>query len=286
MLVLRVAGTLSSKTEFTILRRRSATPKDQIMSLTVAFPRGGYGFIKGVSQYSAGVAALSGYRIERVRFAAPVSFSAGFERIEAIIKSAGRPLAAFCACELRSPAPFTEADFRSFNEGYVGKLQQWGLIEGGVNPVARSNVCPAIDPPPEPGFHAFSFTIEANDAPPSFVIAGSGEAPEGKANYRDHIIARGDVSAAGLRRKAVWVLDEMERRMSSLRAAWRDATAVQLYTVCDIHPFLVGGDRAPRRRPARPHLAFRPAAGRRYRIRDGLPGSSHRARRRMTPTLL
>ena len=208
------------------------------MSATVAFARGGYCYIKGVFPYSAGVAALSGFRIERLRFAAPLPLADGFERIAAILKSRGRPLAAFCACELRSPAPFTEAAFRSFNQIYVGKLKQWGLIDGGDNPVARSNVCPALDPPREPSFHAFSFTTAAGDAPPSFVVAGSGEVPEGKANYREHIVARGDVSAAALRQKAVWVLGEMERRMAALGGTWRATTAVQLYTVHDIHPFL------------------------------------------------
>jgi len=72
----------------------------------------------------------------------------------------------------------------------------------------------------------------------SFVVAGSGEAPEGMGNYRDHIIRRGDVSDAGLLEKARWVLGEMERRMGALGFAWRDTTATQLYTVHDVHPFL------------------------------------------------
>jgi hypothetical protein len=208
------------------------------MSSVIEFPRGGYRFIEGVFQYSAGVAPLPGFRIERIRFANPVPLPEGFSRIEAFIKRAGRPLTAFCACELRSPAPFTEAGFRRFNEVYVGTLQKWGLIEHGRNPVARSNVCPAIEPPPEPSFHAFAITTPAKDAAPSFVVAGSGEAPEGKGNYRDHIIARGDLSASGLRQKAVWVLGEMERRMAALGGYWRDATAVQLYTVHNVHSFL------------------------------------------------
>ncbi len=136
---------------------------------TTRFARGGYAFIKGTVPYSAGVAALPGFRIERVRFATSMPLAEGFERIEAIIRSAGRPLTALCSCELRSPAPFTEAGFRQFNEVYVAILEKWGLIEGGDNPVARSNVCPAIDPPHEPSFYAFSFTTEAKDAPPSFV---------------------------------------------------------------------------------------------------------------------
>ena len=43
--------------------------------------------------------------------------------------AAGRPLTALCACELRSPAPFTEAGFRAFNKVYVGTLAAWGLFE-------------------------------------------------------------------------------------------------------------------------------------------------------------
>ncbi len=208
------------------------------MASTIAFTPGGYAYIPGVFQYSAGVAALPGFSIERVRFAAPVPLARGFERVAAHIRAAGRPLTAFCACELRSPAPFTEAGFVAFNRVYVGTLGAWGLFKDEINPVARSNVCPELDPPAEPSFHAFAFTVEAAGAPPSFVIAGSGEAPEGKGSYGDFIVARGDTSPAGMRRKAVAVLGEMERRLAAVGATWRDTTAVQLYTVHDIHPFL------------------------------------------------
>jgi hypothetical protein len=205
---------------------------------TVEFAAGGYAFIKGVFQYSAGVMALPGFRIERVRFASPVKLAQGFERAAAVMKARGRPLTAFCACELRSPAPFTDEGFKAFNEIYAGTLADWGILQDGVNPVARSNVCPAVEPPEEPSFHAFSFTVEAPGAPRSFVIAGSGECPEGMPNYRDHIVAKGDLSPAGISTKARWVLSEMERRLGAVGAAWQDTTAVQLYTVHDIYPFL------------------------------------------------
>jgi hypothetical protein len=224
------------------------------MGSSTPFAPGGYAFIQGVFQYSAGVAALPGFRIERVRFAELVPLARGFERIAAHLKSVGRPLTAFCACELRSPAPFTEDGFRAFNRVYVGTLAEWGVFANEVNPVARSNVCPEIDPPAEPSFHAFAFTIEDTGASPSFVIAGSGESVEGKANYRDHIIARGDTSPSGLRAKANWVLGEMERRMAAVGASWRDTTAVQLYSVHDIHPFL--GDELVRRGAARHGLTW------------------------------
>lgn len=206
---------------------------------TTTFAPGGYRYIAGVFQYSGGVAAEPGFQIERVRFRRPVPIAAGFAAIEARLRAIDRPLTSFCACELRSPAPFTESGFEAFNREYVGPLTQWGIFRDGVNPVARSNVCPEVDPPAQPSFHAFSYTVLAGPtAPATFVVAGSGEAPEGKGNYRDHIIARGDVSPEGLRTKAHWVLGEMERRMAALGAGWADATAVQLYTVHDPHPFV------------------------------------------------
>jgi hypothetical protein len=208
------------------------------MITTVEAPNSGYRFMPGVSQYSCGIAALPGFTIERVRFADPVPLKDGFERIAKILRDLGRPLTAFGACELRSPAPFTEEGFRAFNEIYIKTLNEWGVMKDGVNPVARSNVCPKIDPPAKPCFHAFSFTALAPHATPSFVIAGSGEAVEGKANYRDYIVSPGDTSPAGMLAKAKWVLDEMERRMSAFGGTWRQTTAVQLYTVMDAYPIL------------------------------------------------
>ena len=199
---------------------------------------GGYRAVPGVFQYSAGVAAMPGYSIRRVRFRRPVPLAEGFARIERIVGEAGRPMAAFCACELRSPAPFTDEGFRSFNEAYVEPLRRWGLYDGNVNPVARSNVCPEVDPPPEPGFHAFCFTVEAPEAAPSFVIAGSGEAKEGHARYEEATVRFGETSPDAIAEKARYVLDEMARRMAALGFSWADASAAQVYTVHDLHPFL------------------------------------------------
>jgi hypothetical protein len=207
---------------------------------------GGYRYLPGVFQYSAGVAAEPGFEIERARLLHLPPLAEGFAAIRAHIEALGRPLTALCACELRSPAPFSEEGFRAFNLVYVGTLAQWGIYREGNNPVARSNVCPEIGPPASPSLYAFSYTVRAEaPARPSFVIAGSGEAPEGRSSYRDHIVARGDVSPAGVVAKARWVLGEMERRMAALGVGWADATATQLYTVHDIHPFL--GDELARR---------------------------------------
>jgi len=181
---------------------------------------------------------MPGYRIERVRFHDPVPLAEGFRRVAAYLQAANVPLTSFCACELRSPAPFTEAGFREFNEAYAKVLGDWGLLALGQNPVARSNVCPEIDPPSEPSFYAFSFARKLADAPPSFVIAGSGEVLEGKENYRDYIVAPGNLSPAGLRAKVDYVMGEMARRMATLGFAWADTTAAQAYAVCDFHPVM------------------------------------------------
>ena len=80
-----------------------------------------------------------------------------------------------------------------------------------------------------------------DDQHPSFVVAGSGECPEGRSNYHDHIVRRGDLSASAIAEKARFVLGEMERRLGALGAGWADVTATQVYTVHDIHPLCHDG---------------------------------------------
>jgi len=200
------------------------------MSTRSEFPDGGFAFLRGVFPYSQGVVALDGFAIERARFAAPMPLASGFQFIAAYLARLGRPKTAFCACELRSPKPFTFEGFAEFNRGYVAVLEEWGLFRDGVNPVARSNVAPVIDPPQEPCFHAFSYTVARAEASSTFVVAGSGEWPEG-GKFPDDIVARGDPSEAGMRAKAVLVLDTMERRMRGLGGfTWKNASAVQVYS--------------------------------------------------------
>ena len=197
--------------------------------------RAGYDFIPGPFQYSAGVAARPGFVIERVRFARPVPLADGFARIEAFLKAQLQPLAAFCACELRSPAPFTDAGFIAFNRDYVGTLERWGIVAGDVNPVARSNVCPEIAPPPAPCFHAFCYVRPAVDSARSFVVAGSGEAREGAGTYREKTIRYGETSPGAIVEKARFVVGQMERRMAAMDVGWSATAVTQVYTVHDFH---------------------------------------------------
>jgi len=188
---------------------------------------GGFAFLEGVFPYSQGAVALEGHAIERVRFARPLPLDEGFRRIAAHLESVGRPKTAFCACELRSPKPFSFSGFGEFNRGYVAVLERWGLFRDGRNAVARSNVAPAVDPPGEPSFYAFSYTVPAARGARDFVVAGSGEWPEG-GRFPEDIVQ-------GLHNKVAWVLDMMEARMRGLGGfAFSEASAVQVYTV---HPF-------------------------------------------------
>ncbi|MBV9859482.1 MAG: hypothetical protein JO038_05190 [Alphaproteobacteria bacterium] len=209
------------------------------MSLTRGFEPGGYRYIPGRFQYSGGVAAEPGFMIERARFPTLVPLADGFAAVEAHLARLGRPTQAFCACELRSPAQFTDAGFTAFNRAYVERLAAWGIFRDEDNPVARSNVCPEIDPPSGPCFHAFSYTVAAaGRAAAGFVAAGSGEAREAPGDYAERTVRLGDTSPEAMREKARFVLGEMERRMAALGFDWSRSTATQLYTIYDIHSFL------------------------------------------------
>ena len=205
------------------------------MNPLIPFADGGYAFLEGVYPYSQGVAALPGFAIERARFARTVPMAEGFRRIADLLTARGRPRSALCAAELRSPTPFSFGGFGEFNRGYVAVLADWGIFRDDRNPVARSNVAPEIDPPQEPGFHAFCYTVPAPRAAASFVVAGSGEWPEGS-RFPEDVVARGDLSPAGLAAKVRWVLDMMSSRLRGLGASWNAASATQVYTVHDFHP--------------------------------------------------
>jgi len=211
-------------------------------------PAGGYRYIPFAFQYSAGVAALPGFEITRLRLSAPVPLRDGFALIEETLARAERPRLALAAIELRSPAPFTPQGFFEFNKLYVETLKAWGIYGGGAddNPVARTNVCPELDPPREPSLYAFSYTIPITDAEPrplsrrsaqreggTFVIAGSGEATAENIPYEQKTVRYGETSSDAMREKVRFVVNEITRRMAALGVDWRHVTASQVYTVYD-----------------------------------------------------
>lgn len=208
------------------------------MSDVPVFTAGGYRYIKAVFQYSGGVAAEPGFEIVRARFARPLPMGEAYAAVEAHLAAVARPSTAFAACELRSPAPFTDQGFIDFNRVYVKTLQRWGIYQDGatpVNPVARTNVCPMYNKPADAAMYAFSYTFPAAPgARKSFILAGGGDARGGSGTYAERIVRLGDTSPEGMREKVAFVVAEMERRLGWLGLNWADCTSTQLYTVQDI----------------------------------------------------
>lgn len=211
--------------------------------VTREFSLGNYRFIPAVFQYSSGICALPGFEIERVRLDRPRPLAEGFAQAASYIRNAGERLTSFCACELRSPAAFTEAGFLAFNQHYVKTLAEWDIFDGTTNPVARSNVCPEIDPPDEPSFYAFSFVRpiggQRRTAFSDFVIAGGAEARGGAGSYPERIVRYRDLSPEGWKEKVGFTVREMESRLAEFGFAWGDTTAAQAYTVHDFHPVVI-----------------------------------------------
>jgi hypothetical protein len=210
------------------------------MSAVPVFQAGNYRYIRAVFQYSGGVAAEPGYEIERARFVRPLPLADAFAAVEQHFKTIGRPNAAFAACELRSPAQFTEQGFYDFNKAYVTTLERWGIYQGGqgnerpVNPVARTNVCPVYGAPVEPVMVAFSYAVPSTAKRGTFILAGGGEAGTQGKTFRERIVRLGDTSPEGMRDKVLCVAVEMERRLGLLGFTWADAITTQAYTVQNI----------------------------------------------------
>jgi hypothetical protein len=201
---------------------------------------GNYRFLPGIAPYSCGVVSSPGFEIAHVTLHQPVPYRHGFERIERHLAEADRPRAALCGVELRSPRPFTFAGFAEFNATYAKILEDWGVFVDGVNPVARTNVAPEINPPSEPVLHGFSYSRPAaSESPPTFVVAGAGELPEGVL-AAEGIIAAGQTSSEGIAAKARFVMDLMEARLEGLGVGWPVVTAIDVYTVHPLERLLPG----------------------------------------------
>jgi hypothetical protein len=196
--------------------------------------RGGYSFLKGISPYSAGVVAARGFAIVQATLRRTVPWRAGFEIVDKHLRAASRPRQALCAMALRSPKPFTFAGFNAFNAEYVRVLESWDLMVNGVNPIARTNVAPEIEPPAEPSLYSFAYTVPDTHAPVSFIVAGAGELPEGSLDPHD-VVRRGETSLDALRHKARFVIGLMSGRLKGLGVSWDDVTATDVYTVHDLH---------------------------------------------------
>lgn len=204
----------------------------------VDHPSGNYRFLPGIAPYSCGVVSVPGFEIVNVTLQRPTPYRAGFEKIATLLAERGRPKAALCAISLRSPRPYTFQGFADFNAEYAALLQSWGVFVNGANPVARTNVAPVIHPPSEPVLYGFSFTRPCAEIdPPTCIVAGAGELPEGILARHD-IVALGDTSPQGLVTKARFVMDLMERRLRGLGLDWAMVSMANVYTAHSIAELL------------------------------------------------
>ena len=195
---------------------------------------------------------MPGFEIERVRFD---SLAAAGRRLcgsREIYRGGGRPLTSFCACELRSPAAFTEDGFRIFNQHYVKTLAEWGIFDGTTNPVARSNVCPEIDPPAEPSFYAFSFTRPSNAHADLRDRRRRAKRGKAAAAIAERTVRYRDLSPEGLRKRSASPSARWKTASASSASAGRTPPAAQTYTVHDFHPVAgrTNSSAAARRVPA------------------------------------
>jgi len=200
-------------------------------------PRGNYRFLAGIAPYSSGVIANAGHEIVHVVLHEPLAYRAGFDLVADHLKSEGQPRTALCAIELRLPAPVSFAGFAEFNAEYQALLDDWDLLIGGINPVARTNVAPEVVRLPAPSLYAFSYTRPADIGRPTFVVAGAGDIVE--QNLSTHAIVReGKTSADAMREKAIHVMSVMSARLAGLGVDWAGVTAVDIYTAQTLDTYI------------------------------------------------
>jgi hypothetical protein len=203
-------------------------------------PAGGYQFLPGIEPFSSGVVALPGYEIVRVTLHSPLPYVQGFALIERYLSARGRPRAALCATELRAPRPYSFAEFAAFNQAYQQVVAGWDILVDDHNPLARTNVAPAVLPPAEPMLYAFAYTVPQQEKlhTPTFVVSGAGELRRWE-HTPDAVVRYGETSVEALREKAAQVMHIMSTRLERLHMTWAGAMEASIYTVHPLQPFLV-----------------------------------------------
>ena len=171
--------------------------------MTRDFPAGNYRFIPAVFQYSSGAAADPGFEIERVRFDRLLPLAEGFAQHREIYPGGGAAADFVLRLRIALAGGVYRGRLSEHSTSITSRRwREWGLFDGTTNPVARSNVCPEIDPPAEPSFLCVLLhAAEATARTPSFVIAGGAEARGGSGSYPERIVRYRDLSPEGLKEK-------------------------------------------------------------------------------------
>ena len=197
-------------------------------------PNNAYSFIPAVPPYSAGVRASLGFELAALRLLDYHSLSRGFELIDNWMAGHGLASDAVVGFELRIPEALNFDEFEVFNAGYRQLLAERGLLLGDMNPIARTNVVPVLNPPTEPAVvAAFVLRPSTDSGGRDFLIAGAGE-NAGGALDPDAIVAPGETTGAGLGPKVDEVLGQMVDRLAALGLERDSASLVNVYTAHEI----------------------------------------------------
>lgn len=197
-------------------------------------PQGrGYRFLPGGQVFAGGAVALPGFEIVHAVLHPWLPLEEGYAFVEAHLAAAGRSPQDLVGMELRLPRQLTIDEFQQFNGPYVERLIRWGLLVEGRNPVSRTNVVPAFEPPPEPVLHGFSYVVPSETQIRTFVMAGMTE------NSPAGIVAAGDVSPEGMRKKVSHVIRAVTQRVESLGVAAGDASHVEFYAAQPVESLVI-----------------------------------------------
>ncbi|HKV54168.1 MAG TPA: hypothetical protein VJN94_05935, partial [Candidatus Binataceae bacterium] len=198
--------------------------------------KGNYTFVRGIGPFSAGVVGQPGFEIVHARFCPLIPLNAGYAGLERHLTDLPRPIEALCGMELRIPRPLSREAFDQFNAPYIARLKGWGLEVQGANPVTRTNVAYEAVPVAEPMLAGFYYTVASDGQGPTFVLSGVPEIASRDGGVQ--IVARGDISAEGLRLKTECIMEVLAGHLAEMRLGWSMATSVNLYTAHDLHPLL------------------------------------------------
>jgi len=204
-------------------------------------PRGNYRFLTGIAPYSSGVVAIPGFEIVHVNLQQPIAYLEGFERIVRHLTAADRPIHALCSIELRLPTPLSFEGFTTFNNEYQQVLADRDLMLDDRNPIARTNIAPAVQAPEEPSLYAFAYSVpSANEnIRPTFIVAGAGDLHDQGNLSPDAIVRPNEATDEALCEKAAVVMQVIQARLDGLQVSWAATTTIDVYTIHSVHPFLV-----------------------------------------------
>jgi hypothetical protein len=180
---------------------------------------GAYKILPGGSAFCSGVVPYQGYEVVRVLLNPWIPLERGYRFIEDYLKSAGRPIQAFCGIELRVPAPLQFSDWSTFNVPYLEQLREWGLLFGEYSGVCRSNIALATYSPANTSLCAFTYIAPTSAKAKTFFLSGQADIDAaGKA------IAGGDIGPNAMQKRARYVIDTVGTTLAKLGVSWQETT--------------------------------------------------------------